>query len=202
MTTKFTLKNAACSNGDIHLVKSAGFGTPTHSALSPGQSVDDWISTGHVLTVQETWPTNAQASDLVRAGESADNFIATEVAIQDRMWGPANERADAANNQLMNAGLAQLVLVSQKIQGETSDDAVEIAREFYPVGWSGFRDYGSNIANLVVAVAFLRSEIKRRLLAGEDTTRAARKPEQPYNADTGLPYVSSSEIINGAEPLK
>lgn len=131
------------------------------------------------------------------AGNQADHFIATEVAIQDRMWGEANERADSTNNQLLHAAMAQLVLLNAKLQGETAEDALEIAKEFYPAGWDGFRDYGSNSANLVVAAAFLRSEIKRRVLLGEDTTRASRS--QPYV--TASPYVSSEEAAEGVRTV-
>lgn len=124
------------------------------------------------------------------AGCQADELIATEVAIQDRMWGDANERADAAGNQLMTAAMAQLVLLQRKVEGDTSEDAVAIGKEFYPPDWNGFRDYGSNVANLVVAAAFIRSEIKRRILLGEDTTRAKRG--EAYKGPD-LPYVSSED---------
>ena len=130
------------------------------------------------------------------AGIAADRLIATEVAIQDKMWGDANERADSTKNQLLGAGIAQLMLLSAKLDGETADFALEVGQSFYPADWDGFRDYGSNVANLVVAAAFIRSEIKRRLLLGEDTTRAKRG--EPYTAAT--PCVSSEEAaqaING-----
>lgn len=126
------------------------------------------------------------------AGLTADNLIATEVAIQDAMWGPANERADATGNQMMTAAMAQLVLVQRKLDGDPSDEAVRLAQEFYPPDWNGFRDYGSTVANLVVAAAFLRSEIKRRVLAGEDTTRAKRG--EAYKGPD-LPYVSSEDAL-------
>jgi hypothetical protein len=121
------------------------------------------------------------------AGATADALIATEVAIQDRMWGDANERADSTKNQLLDAGFAQLVVLHQKLDGVASDTAVEQAREFYPEDWDGLRDYGSNVANLVVAAAFIRSEIKRRILLGEDTTRTKRG--EAYT--TATPFVSS-----------
>lgn len=128
--------------------------------------------------------------ELYEAGRKADNLIAGEVAIQDRMWGDANERADAVNNQLLKAGMAQLFLLSMKIEGTEPERALELAKAaLYPPDWDGFRDYGSNVANLVVAVAFLRSEIKRRIFAGEDTTRAKRG--QPYT--NAQPYVTSDE---------
>jgi len=124
------------------------------------------------------------------AGKLADHLIATEVAIQDKMWGDANERADTTGDQMMTAAMAQLVLLQRKLAGDPSDEAVKLAQEFYPSDWNGFRDYGSNVANLVVAAAFLRSEIKRRILGGEDTTRAKRG--EAYKGPD-LPYVSSEE---------
>lgn len=130
------------------------------------------------------------AYEQTNAGRDADNLIATEVAIQDRMWGDANERADASGNQMMTAAMAQLVLLQRKIAGDPSDEAVKLAQEFYPPDWNGFRDYGSNVANLVVAAAFIRSEIKRRILAGEDTTRAKRG--EAYKGPD-FPYVSSED---------
>lgn len=127
------------------------------------------------------------------AGALADKLIATEVAIQDRMWGDANERADSTNNQLLDAALAQQVLLGTKLKaGATSEDAVEEALGFYPKGWDGLRDYGSHVANLVVAAAYLRSEIKRRILLGEDTTRTKRG--EAYT--TASPYVSSEQAIS------
>lgn len=124
------------------------------------------------------------------AGEVADVLISKEVSIQDKMWGDANERADSTNNQLLRAGLAQLAFLSLKLAGAPIDEALKSAKDtFYPRDWDGFRDYGSNVANLVVAAAFIRSEIKRRVMAGEDTTRTKRG--EPYT--TAHPYVSSEE---------
>lgn len=128
------------------------------------------------------------------AGDLADKLIATEVAIQDRMWGDANERADSTENQLLAAGAAQInALFFNLNAGAPRDNAFASAKHgFYPETWDGFRDYGSNVANLVVAAAFIRSEIKRRLLLGEDTTRTKRG--EAYT--TAQPYVSSDEAIS------
>jgi hypothetical protein len=57
----------------------------------------------------------------------------------------------------------------------------------YPETWSGFRSYGGDIPNIVVAVAFMMQEIKRLLMAGEDYTRLPRRPDQAYSPETGLP---------------
>jgi hypothetical protein len=123
------------------------------------------------------------------AGDEADILINTEVDIQDRMWGDANERADSTNNQLLLAGIAQLTLTRLKLYGNSPACSTDLARLQYPDDWDGFRDYGSTVANLVVAAAFIRSEIKRRILLGEDTTRSKR--DKPYK--TATPYVSSEQ---------
>ena len=125
------------------------------------------------------------------AGDIADTLIEMEVSIQDKMWGDANERADAAGNQMTHAAVAQLVLAAAKHSGVPSETATKVARDFYPTDWDGFRDYGSNIANLVVAAAFIRSEIKRRILLREDTTRTKRG--EAYKSAT--PYMSSEEAL-------
>lgn len=135
-------------------------------------------------------------TDLTSAGQQADALIATEVAIQDRMWGDANERADAVNNQLLSAGRSQLDFLNLKLSGVPSDLALATVKDaIYPPDWGGFRDYGSNVANLVVAAAFIRSEIKRRIILGEDTTRAKRGEQYPKDQ----PYVSSEAA---AEEIK
>lgn len=116
------------------------------------------------------------------AGHEADQLIASEVGRQDRMWGVANERADTHGNQLLHAAMAQLDAVDLRLAGIHS--AFESIPAIYPPDWTGFRDYGSTVANLVVAAAFLRQEIKRRIAAGEDTTRLSRdQVKQPYTGD-------------------
>lgn len=130
------------------------------------------------------------------AGALTDDLIAKEVAIQDRMWGDANERADATNCQMIKAGVAQASLVVALAElrpgGISVAETVEVVKALvYPPDWDGFRSYGSNVANLVVGAAFLRSEIKRRILLGEDTTRTKRG--EPYKV--AQPYVSSEEAL-------
>lgn len=124
------------------------------------------------------------------AGHLADSLIATEVAIQDKMWGAP--RKDASNCQLLKAAHAQIIYLAMKLEGTDPVAASDLAKAaVYPKDWdvSAFRDYGSNIANLVVAAAFLRSEIKRRVLIGESTDRAKRS--QPY--ETATPSMSSEQ---------
>jgi hypothetical protein len=127
-------------------------------------------------------------TEQLAAGDMADALIATEVAIQDRMWGDANERADATNNQMIKAAQAQLALLDGKLDGTSSARATALALlSYYPEDWDGLRDYGSNIANLVVAAAYIRSEVKRRIMLHEDATRTKRG--EAYV--TARPYVSS-----------
>lgn len=46
------------------------------------------------------------------------------------------------------------------------------------------QDYGSDVANLAVAAAYIRQEIKRLIAHGADTTRTSRDPAtQPYTGD-------------------
>lgn len=123
--------------------------------------------------------------DIDTAERLADNLIFQEIAKQDKMWGRINERADTSKGQLLQAALAQAGATHNRINGDAA--AFDTTPGIYPADWSGFRDYGSDIANLVVAIAYLRQEVKRKLLNGEDRTRTSRKPEQAYNPATGLP---------------
>ncbi len=119
--------------------------------------------------------------DVRSAKQELAALVAAEMEGQDRMWGPTNERADATKGQLMHAAMAQLSGLDVKLEtGAFPPEPPTI----YPQGWAGFRDYGSNVANLVVAVAFLSQEIKRRLIAREDTTRLSRdQAKQAFGTD-------------------
>ena len=116
---------------------------------------------------------------------TASELIAAEVERQDRMWGVANERADVSKGQLAKAAEGHLHALRAKQAGNTYAFAIPV--EPYPDTWS-LRDYGSDIANLVIAAAFLHQEIKRKLAAGESYERTSRNPvvepyvgpEQPY----------------------
>jgi hypothetical protein len=144
------------------------------------------------------------------AGVFTDQLIKEEVDIQARMWGDTNECADTTKNQLIKAALAQLTLLIEKFEQEHRIALVDhplspigadrraqlsavllddVRRHCYPEDWDGFRDYGSNIANLVVAAAFIRNEIKRRVILDEDTTRTKRG--EPYKGAS--PYVSAEQ---------
>lgn len=117
--------------------------------------------------------------------KKADELIAAEIARQDRMWGEQNERADISRGQLFHAALSQLDLLDLKVAFNLpSEEAVMTVLDMgtFPKDWGGFRDYGSDIANLVVAAAYIRQEITRKLKNGESTYRAPRNPEtQPYD---------------------
>ena len=129
--------------------------------------------------------------DHYEAGLKADELIAKEVAGQDKMWGVTNERTDSNDGQLLTAGVSQALALIDRRQGD--EDAFESPPDIvppahwtvcdYPVEWSGFRDYGSDVANIVVAIAFLRQEAKRLIANGADTTRKSRQPTQVYTGD-------------------
>jgi hypothetical protein len=121
--------------------------------------------------------------DYIDAGNKADELISAEIAKQDRMWGVAHERADSEGGELMLAGMAQLDALFDRIFCEEPHAFAETP-DIFPECWSGFRDYGSDVANLVVAIAYLRQEVKRLIAGGADTTRTSRNPDtQPYTAD-------------------
>jgi hypothetical protein len=125
---------------------------------------------------------NRSDSEIVNSGQVADDIIASEVARQDAMWGRANQRADSEKGQLLGAGLAQAQAVfARRITGEP---ITERPPACYPPDWSGFRDYGSDVANLAVAAAYIRQEMKRLIANGEPTNRLSRDPAaQPYTGD-------------------
>lgn len=204
MTTKLNILVDSCSNGDVHLKQFATFADGDEMVtrqngpeitLTPGQKAEHWMSTSQHLEIRETWPTVKPASDATLKGAMADTLIASEVSTQDKMWGDANERADSMDGQLLGAALAQAQAIYSvnAYPHDTRKASFEIARlNYYPRDWSGFRDYGSDIANLVVAAAYIRNEIKRRLLKGESFHRSART--EPYKGDQ--PAGAASDVIS------
>ncbi|SDH37814.1 hypothetical protein [Bradyrhizobium ottawaense] len=123
--------------------------------------------------------------DVLQAERLADELITAELAKSNQMWGRSSERSDAANGELMLAGMAQLDALYIRHLGDKH--AFEEAPEIFPENWSGFRDYGSDIANIVVTIAFLTQEVKRKLMIGEDYIRLERGADQVYRPATGLP---------------
>lgn len=181
MTTKLNIENDVTSNGDVHL-RGTSISGWRKLDLAPGEKTEVWITDSSLLTAFETWPSAVLASDAVKAGVQADDIIASEVARQDKMWGVANERANSSGGQLLRAGLAQMEALMLRQGGEA--DAFGAPPNIYPEGWSGFRDYGSDVANLAVAAAYIRQEMKRLIAQGADTTRTSRDPAtQPYTGD-------------------
>lgn len=63
MTTKIIIENDETSNGDLHIATLCGFSPPSMVRLLPGETHTAWISTGHVLSVYETWPTSKLKDD-------------------------------------------------------------------------------------------------------------------------------------------
>jgi hypothetical protein len=136
--------------------------------------------------------------DFHSAAIVADSLIAAELGRQDAMWGVANERADSQNGELFDAAHAQLWLAMAKREGSDSESAIKSAAYLYPLGWTGFRDYGSDVANIVVAIAYLRQEVKRLIANGADTTRLSRQASQPYTGDQPaviLPYTGDQPAV-------
>jgi len=123
--------------------------------------------------------------DVFEAERLTDELVSAELAKQNQMWGRMNQRADTSQGQLFHAGIAQIDALFDRQNGEP--DAFASPPAVYPEDWSGFRDYGSDIANLVVAVSFFTQEIKRKLINGEDYTRLARGADQVFRPETGLP---------------
>ncbi|WP_029081157.1 hypothetical protein [Bradyrhizobium sp. th.b2] len=124
--------------------------------------------------------------DAIEAEKTAIEMIMAELALQNGMWGEANERSDIQNGQLFDAGSAK----AMKDRRKANADAFHVVPAIYPQDWSGFRSYGTDIPNGVVGVCFMIQEIKRLLMDGVDPTRLARRPDQKYNPETGLPNIA------------
>lgn len=122
--------------------------------------------------------------DVFNAEMLTDELISAELAKQNQSFGPMANRTDIQSGEFQLAGMAQLDALFDRQNNEPG--AFDSPPEIFPQDWSGFRDYGSDVANLVVAVAFLTQEIKRKLLIGEDYTRLARTAQQPFAADAPL----------------
>jgi hypothetical protein len=122
--------------------------------------------------------------DVFKAEQITDELISAELAKQNQSFGPMSARSDIHNGEYQHAGMAQIDALFDRQNGEP--DPFGSTPEIFPQHWSGFRDYGSDVANLVVAVAFFTQEIKRKLLAGEDYIRLARTAQQPFAADAPL----------------
>lgn len=123
--------------------------------------------------------------DATEAEKKAIDLVLAEIGLQNGMWGSASTRTDIQDGQLFAGGFAQLEATFDR-RFDYPGAFVELP-DCYPEDWSGFRSYGGDIPNIVVGVAFLVQEIKRLLMNGEDPTRLARRPDQTYNAATGLP---------------
>jgi len=109
----------------------------------------------------------------------AEQLIAREVELQNAMWGEGGERSDTANGELLRASMAQMAAVGARREGNLQ--AFDNPPGIYPQNWSGFRSYGPDIPNLVVAAAFLLQEIARKIRLGESTIRLPRNhATQPY----------------------
>lgn len=114
------------------------------------------------------------------------DIIFGEVERQNTMWGNTNERADISQGQLLQAARAQAAALTARRCGvdDAFDGGFDGAPTCYPPDWSGFRDYGSDIANLAVTTVYLFQEIKRLVREGKSAYRKPRDPDtQPYTGD-------------------
>jgi hypothetical protein len=113
--------------------------------------------------------------DLLKAQELVDERITAEIANMNGKWGPVSDRTDITQGQFFEAAMAQGDALYDRrngIEGSFDDEP-----EIYPQQWEGFRDYGSDFANLAVMAAFCQQEMLRLALSGEDTTRLDRPVE-------------------------
>jgi hypothetical protein len=113
---------------------------------------------------------------------TAEDLIKWEMELQDQMWGAGTDNIEAINDgQFQRAAMGQLTALFEKENGDP--DAFSSPPPIFPEDWDPgtFRDYGTGIANLVVAAAWLTQEIRRRLNNGESRKRSPRDPvRQPY----------------------
>lgn len=130
--------------------------------------------------------------DSIAAERLALQLVTGEVGLQNGMWGDAERRKDIINGELLCAGMGQLDATFDRRNGFSDEDAFGDVPMIYPENWSGFRSYGGDIPNIVVAAAFLVQEIKRLLMNGEDPTRLACRPDQTYNPETGIPNTEAT----------
>jgi hypothetical protein len=128
--------------------------------------------------------------DVLEAQRLAEELITAELAKMNQMWLGVDQRTDVDNGELFCAGVAQLDAVFDRRNGEPA--AFDSPPEIYPEDWSGFRSYGADVPNIVVGIAFLTQEIVRLLVNGEDYTRLARRPDQTFNPETGLPQTNEA----------
>ena len=123
--------------------------------------------------------------DVLDAERLADELITAELSKAKAMWGSSSERSDVSKGQLFHAAMAQQDALWARQLGDAR--AFDEPPTIFPEDWSGFRNYGSDIANIVVSISYLTHEVVRKLMNGEDYTRSSRTPDQAYRPETGLP---------------
>ena len=184
MTTTFTLRNHATSNGDIAFTRRA----PSHitrQTVAPGCALTATVSPNEDLEFTEFWPQSSPpAAPFQKTGEYVDSLIEREVNVQIAMWGtnrPDNDKGQLLGAAMASAGAINTIRsVPHPLSAADRALVFEQAKMFYPADWdpTAFRDYGSDVANLIVAIAFLRNQVLDMVSKGEDTTRSKRG--QPY----------------------
>ena len=116
------------------------------------------------------------------------SIIAAEVSVQNEKWGEDHTNSPAyANRQLIGAAIAQAYALSLKTSAEGPDANLDSGSTYFsddaaywPRDWQGMRDYGSDIANLAVAGAWIAQEIGRLAALGQSQYRRPRGTEEPY----------------------
>lgn len=185
MTTLLKLENAACSNGDVGVAIKCGPST-TRFSLAPGEKRVEWISTSHEIELVEFHPSKAPpVAEFQKTGDCVDQMIEKEVNVQIAMWGASRLKSSINSSQLLSAAIASASAIwADRTMPEEPGGRVaafEVAKEnYYPSDWdpTAFRDYGSDVANLIVAIALLRNQVLDMVSNGEDTTRSRRG--EPY----------------------
>jgi hypothetical protein len=110
--------------------------------------------------------------DFLDATNLVEESITAEIANMNAKWGPVSQRTDILDGQFFEAMLAQADATFDRRNGEP--DAFDVPPEVFPQNWSGFRDYGSDFANLAVIAAYAQQEMLRLAMFGQDTTRLSR----------------------------
>lgn len=105
------------------------------------------------------------------AREKASELVSEEIAKQDEVYGPVEERHDCAGNQQFCAAMAIGDALYDRMNGDhrSFDEVPEIYPEDWD--WDVFDDHGSTVANLVVMQSYIQQEIIRLLIEGEETVQ-------------------------------
>lgn len=123
------------------------------------------------------------------ANYRARDLIVNEIKRRNDLGYPT-----ATRGQLLNAAMAYMHAIESVTNNVLDRTRVSIFDAclacYYPADWHGFHDQGSDVANLVVAAAFLQQEIARRLSLGEASFRT-----EPAKVTPPVPVKGSSADV-------